>query len=207
MNDSAERQVSVNPWIIGITGASGSIYARALLRILATNYPAQPIELVVSDGALRVLQEEDGIILGTERVKALCGIDAPQIRLHNNRDTGANIASGSYLTAGMVIVPCSMATVSALSTGYADSLLRRAADVQLKEGRKLILVPRETPLSTLHLENLLRLSRLGVTIAPAMPGFYHRPISVEQFVVSFAERLLDLMELPLATASRWGQSE
>lgn len=192
------------PWIIGISGASGTIYARRLLSILAIRFPEQALEVVISEGALRVFQEEDKLNPKSDKIETIVGHPAPNIRLHNNRDTGANIASGSFRTAGMVVVPCSMGTVGALASGFADNLLRRAADVQLKEGRRLILVPRETPLSTLHLENLLKLSKLGVTIAPAMPGFYLQPESVEELVDQVVYRLLDLMGLSLPGSKRWG---
>jgi len=192
-------------WIVGISGASGTLYARALLRALNTYRSDIQIELVLSDGALRVLQEEDGIEFGNraETVKKLIGTEAPQVTLHNSKDTGACIASGSYKTAGMVIVPCSMNTLASIAHGLSDNLLRRAADVILKEGRPLIIVPRETPLSLIHLRNLTTLAEMGVKIFPAMPGFYSKPQSIEELVNHFVMRLLDQMGIDLPLSKRW----
>lgn len=196
------------PWVIGISGASGMPYAQRLLGVIQQEFPALQLEVVLSDSALRVLHEEAGIATSTKRISAelLCGINARSIRFHDNKDIGASIASGSYRTAGMVVVPCSMNSIAAIANGLADSLLLRAADVTMKEGRRLILVPRETPLSTIHLENMLRLSRAGARIVPAMPGFYHQPQSIAEVVDMMVLKILDQMDLALDLVERWGNA-
>lgn len=193
------------PWIIAVTGASGTVYARRLLQILLESIPGVEIELVFSEAGLRVMREEEGISAGVSSVKLkkLLGFDSSQVRIHNNRDIGASIASGSYPVSGMVIVPCSMRTLAAVSAGMAENLIHRAADVTLKEGRRLILVPRETPLSAIHLENMLRLSRLGVRILPAMPGFYHQPQSIQDLVDMMVMRIADQMGFQIDLSARW----
>lgn len=193
------------PWIIAVTGASGTVYARRLIQMLLEFSPGIEIELVFSEAGLRVMREEEGISTGVSSVKLkkLLGFDSSQVRIHNNRDIGASIASGSYPTSGMVIVPCSMRTLAAVSAGLAENLIHRAADVTLKEGRRLILVPRETPLSAIHLENMLRLSRLGVRILPAMPGFYHQPQSIQDLVDMMVMRIADQMGFQIDLSARW----
>lgn len=186
-----------HPWIVAITGASGTIYGRRLLEVIAKQLPDERVEVVVSKAAWRVMHEEEGIRVGasSRTISDLLGFDCDRFNLHDDRDIGANIASGSYRTAGMIICPCSMSTLAAVSSGLADTLIRRASDVQLKEGRKLILVPRETPLSAIQLENMLKLCRLGVNIMPAMPGFYHQPNSIGDLVDMLVMRMLDQMGL------------
>lgn len=193
------------PWVVGITGASGTIYARRLLLALLEIQPQCAIELVVSDAALRVLREEEEIstAVNSTTVERLLGRSAPNIRLHNNRDIGASIASGSYPVAGMVIAPCSMTTLAAVATGYSQTLIHRAADVTLKEGRRLVIVPRETPLSAIHLENMLTLARNGARIVPAMPGFYHRPREIIDLVDMLVMKILDQMGIRADLVQRW----
>ena len=194
-------------WIVGISGASGTIYARRMLSVLAEYRPDVFLDIVVSDGGVRVLLEEDQIELGkTDCVEKLSGRSNPNAQFHSNKDIGACIASGSFKTDGMVVVPCSMSTVGALASGLADNLLRRAADVTLKEARPLILAPRETPLNQIHLKNLLTLSQAGAVIVPCMPGFYSRPKSLEELVDHMVMRLLDQMKIELALSPRWGLS-
>jgi flavin prenyltransferase len=195
-------------WIIGISGASGTIYARALVRALLEEVPEMELDVVISEGAFRVLREEEGLKVSANRPSAseLFGSESKRLRFHNCGDTGAVIASGSYLTEGMVVIPCSVATLSAIATGYSDNLLRRAADVTLKEGRKLILVPRETPLSQSHLECMLSLSRRSVSIVPAMPGFYQRPKNIKELVDAFIMRVADQMGFSLSLTKRWRSS-
>lgn len=196
------------PWIIGITGASGTIYARRMLQLLLEHAPTLEFEVVVSDSALRVMREEENLSLPAHfSSEQLLGIATPRVRIHNNKNIGANIASGSYRTSGMVIVPCSMATLAAVSHGFGQNLIHRAADVVLKEGRKLILVPRETPLSAIHLENLLRLSKLGAAIVPAMPGFYHQPANIQDLVDMMVMKIVDQMGITLDVAPRWGAKD
>src|SRR5262249_9708665 len=128
---------------------------------------------------------------------------SPAVKLHSNKDIGASIASGSARSDGMVIVPCSMNTLAAVASGLAGNLIQRAADVTLKERRKLIIVPRETPLSEIHLHNMLRLSRLGAVILPAMPGFYQKPAVIRDLVDSVVMRIVDHMGFPIELLRRW----
>ena len=194
-------------WTIGVTGASGMKYALRLIEVLS----GQGIEshVVFSEAALRVLAEEEGKKLSSAKFKSenLFGRELPHITFYSHRDIGAAIASGSFVTEGMVICPCSMGTLGAVASGLSQNLVQRAADVTLKEGRKLIIVPRETPLSAIHLENMLKLSKLGVKICPAMPGFYHKPKSIEDLVDMQVMKILDQMGVNSDLVRRWGQSE
>ncbi len=193
-------------WIVGISGASGTVYARRLLRVIAEEHPGIAVELVITDGATRVFKEEDGLEYSSrsDAIEKLIGVRAPNITVHNNRDTGCSIASGSYQTEGMIVIPCSMNSLAAIAHGISDTLLRRAADVTIKEGRRLILVPRETPLSLIHLRNLTSLCEMGVKIVPAMPGFYTKPESVEDLVDHMVLRFLDQMGISSTISKRWG---
>lgn len=195
-------------WIVGISGASGTIYARRLLEILAEFRQDVSLDIVVSDGGVRVLHEEDHIELGrADSVEKLSGRPNPLAKLHSNKDIGACIASGSFKVDGMVIVPCSMSTLGAIANGIADNLLRRAADVTLKEGRPLILAPRETPLNQIHLKNLLTLSQAGAVIVPCMPGFYSKPSTIQELVDHMVMRILDQMKIELPISPRWGSQK
>jgi 4-hydroxy-3-polyprenylbenzoate decarboxylase len=151
------------------------------------------------------MKEEDGLSSSVGRllVSDLVGFDSDRVVVHSNRNIGASIASGSYPTAGMIVVPCSMRTLAAISCGYCDNLIQRAADVILKEQKKLVIVPRETPLSVIHLENMLKLARLGVSIVPAMPGFYHQPQSISDLVDMMVMRIIDQMGFRVDISSRW----
>ena len=200
----------LSPWIIAFTGASGICYGRELLRVIDAAHPEQPLEVFVSDSAYRVMQDEEGLEISPSRISAqlLIGKPAPQIRFHNNKNIGSAFASGSQRTQGMVIVPCSMKSLAAVAHGYSDDLIHRAADVTMKEQRKLIIVPRETPLSPIHLENMLRLSRIpGVCILPAMPGFYNGPKTIEDLVSGVVQRIVDHMGLAIEISPRWGADE
>ena len=192
-------------WIVGVTGASGVLYALRLLSVLPPL--VEHLHVILSDSALRVLNEEEGIAVSgaSLTLEKLTGSSPSNVTLYNPRDIGARVASGSMLCKGMVIIPCSMATVGAIAHGVHSHLVHRAADVTLKEGRKLIIVPRETPLSTIHLENMLTLSKAGVRVLPAMPGFYHRPTSVQDIVDMLVMKVLDSMELPNSLVTRWGE--
>ncbi|MDX2029740.1 MAG: UbiX family flavin prenyltransferase [Blastocatellia bacterium] len=191
---------------VGITGASGSIYAQSLLSKLEENPDVARVDLVITQAGVRVIHEELGInAAGTERrvVRELLGRDSEKVIVHPPSDIGASIASGSYLSDAMVILPCSMGSVAAIASGITRDLVHRAADVMIKEYRTLILVPRETPLSPIHLENLLKLARLGVRIIPAMPSFYHFPKTIEDLVEHFTHRLLDHLGLAHEQRTRW----
>ena len=209
MFEAEASQQKRTGWIVAMTGASGTVYGRRLIAVLAEYFPEVPLDLILSEAAFRVMREEEGIKLSSRAPSAvsLIGREAQNIKFHGNENIGATIASGSHRVQGMVVAPCSMATLSAISSGYSHNLIHRAADVCLKEGRKLILLPRETPLSTIHLENMLKLSRMGVSIAAAMPGFYHKPQSVEELVDMMVMRVLDLMGLDLDLVQRWGSKE
>lgn len=205
----SERAVAHAPWTIALTGASGTAYGRRLLQVLADNFPNLVVHLVISEAAKRVLWEEERIAVRRNRncLEDLLGRDYSQVTLHDHRDIGASIASGTYKTSGMVIVPCSMNTLAAVSCGFSQNLIHRVADVTLKEGRKLIIVPRETPLSSVHLENMLKLSRMGAVILPAMPGFYHQPQSIAALIDMLVMKILDQMGLDVDLVSRWKSQE
>jgi flavin prenyltransferase len=192
--------VSPHPVVLAVTGASGAPYAVRLLEVLATN--RVPLWLVVSSHGWRLLKEECGI--GTSaRLKRATGGDWSTVTTFDDEDRGARPASGSQSTAGMVICPCSMGTVSAIAQGSSRSLVERAADVTLKERRKLILVPRETPLSLIHLRNLVQVTEAGAVVVPAAPGFYHKPTRVEELVDFIVQRVLDQLGVDIEVAKRW----
>ena len=194
------------PIVLAITGASGAPYAVRLLECLVA--AQRDVALIISRHGLRLLATEVGIS-SVDALRAAVGEERwdRHVRLHDDGDRGAAPASGSARTGAMVICPCSMGTVSAISTGASRSLIERAADVALKERRKLIVVPRESPLSAIHLENLLRLSRLGVVVLPAAPGFYHRPTHLAQLVDFIVARILDQLDVPQALVPRWAGEE
>jgi flavin prenyltransferase len=196
--------VSRLPVVLAITGASGAAYGVRLLEVLAGH--EVPVWLIASPHGLRLLREECGI----ESLEALRAATraGPGVRAFPDGDRGALPASGSQRTAGMVICPCSMGTVAAVAAGTSRSLVERAADVTLKERRRLILVPRETPFSLVHLRNLVAVTEAGAVIVPASPGFYHRPTRVEQLVDFIVQRVIDQLGLEIEIAPRWtGGSE
>jgi 4-hydroxy-3-polyprenylbenzoate decarboxylase len=183
------------PLVVAITGASGAPYAVRLLQALV--HAGQPTWLIVSDHGLRLLSTEsriDSVDALRDRVGAKAWDGS--VRTFDDRDRGALPASGSVRTKGMVICPCSMGTIAAISQGTSRSLVERAADVVLKERRRLVVVPRETPYSDIHLENMLRLTRAGAVVMPASPGFYHRPDRIEQLIDFLVGRILDHVDVP-----------
>ena len=188
------------PVVLAITGASGAPYAVRLLEVLAG--AGMPVWLIVSRHGFRLLQAECGIGDITA-LTAATGGDCSSVRVFPDDDRGALPASGSQRTMGMVMCPCSMGTVSAVATGSSRSLVERAADVTLKERRKLILVPRETPMSLVHLRNLVSVTEAGATVLPAAPGFYHRPTQVAELVDFIVQRVVDQLELDITMAPRW----
>ena len=190
------------PVTFGITGASGAPYAVRLLREL--NARAVPIRLIISTYGSRLLAEECGID-GIDRLREETG-DWSRLQLYQPNDRGGTPASGSAPSRGMVICPCSMGTLASIASGTSRNLIERAADVALKERRPLILVPRETPLSLIHLENMTRLTRAGATIMPAAPGFYHRPESIDDLVGFVVNRILDHLGVPM-DGPRWRSGE
>ena len=188
------------PIVLAITGASGAPYALRLLEVLAA--AKLPLWLIVTGHGWRLLQQECGIA-DRAALEAAAGKDWSSVRVFPDEDRGALPASGSQRTAGMVICPCSMGTVSAIAQGSSRSLVERAADVTLKERRKLILVPRETPLSLIHLRNLVQVTEAGAVVIPAAPGFYHRPTRIGELVDFIVQRVLDQLDLNLEIAPRW----
>ena len=183
------------PLVVAITGASGAPYAVRLLQALVQ--AEQPTWLIVSDHGLRLLSTESNID-SVDALRDRVGAKAwdSSVRTFDDRDRGALPASGSVRTRGMVICPCSMGTIAAISQGTSRSLVERAADVVLKERRRLVVVPRETPYSDIHLENMLRLTRAGAVVMPASPGFYHRPSRIEDLVDFVVGRILDHVDVP-----------
>lgn len=190
------------PIVVGITGASGAPYAVRLLQQLTAAH--RSVALIVSKYGMRLLEAEMGIgsIEALRDAVGKGGWDSC-VRSYSNDDRGAPPASGSAPTAGMIVCPCSMGTLSAISVGSSRSLIERAADVTLKEKRKLILVPRETPLSAIHLSNMLRLTRAGAVVMPASPGFYHRPERISDLVDFVVARMLDHLGVEQTLVKRW----
>jgi 4-hydroxy-3-polyprenylbenzoate decarboxylase len=192
--------VSRLPVVLAITGASGAAYGVRLLEVLARH--EVPVWLIASAHGVRLLREECGIE-SLDGLREVAGAGGSSVRVFPDGDRGALPASGSQRTAGMVICPCSMGTVAAVAAGTSRSLVERAADVTLKERRRLILVPRETPFSLVHLRNLVAVAEAGATVVPAAPGFYHRPTRVEQLVDFIVQRVVDQLDLEIDFAPRW----
>jgi len=190
----------MRPWIVAVTGASGGPYAVRLLEVLAAS--RVPVHLIVSKHGWRILELESQVASEADLKKATGG-DWSTFQVFDDGDRGAGPASGSARTAGMVVCPCSMGTLSAIVHGSSRSLVERAADVQLKERRPLILVPREAPFSLVHLRNMTAATEAGATILPAAPGFYHRPSSIADLVDFVVQRVVDHMGLDLKIAPRW----
>ncbi len=188
------------PVVLAITGASGAPYAVRLLDVLARH--AVPTELIVSAHGWRLLEAESGIA-DEKALRAATGGDWFSITAYSDDDRGARPASGSHRTRGMVVCPCSMGTVAAIALGTSRSLVERAADVTLKERRKLILVPREAPLSLVHLRNLTAVTEAGAIVIPAAPGFYHRPTTIAELVDFIVQRIIDQLDLDITIAPRW----
>jgi len=195
---------------LAITGASGSLYGLRLLEQLL--HHGRRVELMISRAAQVVLALESGIQLPSRAAEVqaeLCaryGVAPDQLAVYGREQWTAPVASGSSAPRTMVICPCSTGTLSAVANGASDNLIERAADVALKEQRKLILVVRETPLSPIHLENMLKLARLGVVIMPASPGFYHRPQQLSDLVDFMVARLLDHLGVSHDLVRRWGDA-
>jgi len=178
--------------ILAVTGASGMPYAVALARELAKT---AELHLIISDAAKEVLALESDV-----RADGLAGMAHT---VYSQHELAAGPASGSWRHGGMIVCPCSMASLAAIAAGLGSNLIHRAADVTLKEGRKLILVPRETPLSEIHLRNMLSAKRAGAAIVPACPGFYNRPRSMDDIADFIAARALDLLDIPHNLGKRW----
>lgn len=191
--------------IVGITGASGAIYAQTLLRLLDRDPRVARVHLVVTDTGLRLINSELGVVAqDAKRLPALLtGGDAAKIEYLPNKDVGASIASGSHPADAMVVIPCSVGTLADIACGLASDLLARAADVCLKESRKLVLCVRETPFNRIHLENMLRAHQAGAVIMPAVPAFYFQPKTIDDLVTQFICRVLAQLDLPQAEQFTW----
>jgi 4-hydroxy-3-polyprenylbenzoate decarboxylase len=193
-NASGAKQI-----VVGITGASGAVYARRLLQCLCE--VGAYVHLVISPHGRQLLKDELGIV--EPSVSALAGRDDASMTIYPYPDVGARIASGSFHTGGMIVCPCSSNTLGAIAAGLSNNLLDRAAAVTLKEARRLILVPREMPVSRIELRNALRLSEAGAIICPASPGFYMLPRSIDDLVDFVVGKLLDLVNVPHTLNTRW----
>jgi 4-hydroxy-3-polyprenylbenzoate decarboxylase len=194
------------PIIVGITGASGAIYGITLVKFLLENNYS--VDLVLSPHAEKVFLAELGFCLGLDKKNSLCEFlqineDLGSLRLWDHNNVAAAISSGSYKTQGMIIAPCSMGSIGNIAAGTSNNLLTRAADVCLKERRKLVLVARETPLSTIHLRNMLSLSEIGAVILPAAPGFYHNPRTIQDQVNFILGKALDAFGIENENFTRW----
>lgn len=193
------------PILLAITGASGAIYGKKLLEtLLATG---REIHLTISPSATQVFQHELDLSIDLHHFDPSAWTQVPTDRLvyWHYQNFMAGIASGSFRTAGMVICPCSMSTLAKIAGGQGDNLIHRAADVHLKERRKLILVPRETPLSPIGIENMLTVTRAGAVVLPAMPGFYHRPATIDDLVDFVVARICDQLDVDAGLGKRWGE--
>src|ERR671939_1047 len=197
---------------VAVTGASGSIYAHRTLVHMAASGAVERVNLIMSASALVVARVETGARIEPGDVRAVnewAGLPAGSrlVQFHRLDNMAAKPSSGSHPQAGMCVVPCSMGTLGAIASGAGTNLIHRAADVTLKEGRRLVLVVRETPYNAIHLENMLRLARAGARILPASPAFYHRPRSIEEMVDHLVFRILDQFGVPHSQATRWKGEE
>lgn len=191
--------------IVAMTGASGAALTREMLRLLEDDERVARVHFVASDSSLRVAAEELGVAGRNDLVPRLVGRESKKIVQHAVSDVGASIASGSYRTDGMVVLPCSMGTLASIANGLAESLIARAADVCLKEGRPLLLCIRETPFNRIHLRNMSLAADAGATIFPVMPSFYDHPKDGEAMVRQYVCRVLARLGLPQAEMRVWGK--
>lgn len=197
---------------LAVTGASGTIYAYRTLQLLAESGAVKTINLVMSGTSVTVAQVEMNVNLrepSAEKINEWLGLEknSKLIRFWRLDNLAAKPASGSNKQAGMIIVPCSMGTLGAIASGAGTNLIHRAADVCLKEKRKLVLIPRETPYNAIHLENMLKLSRTGATVLPASPSFYHKPKTIDDLVNHLCFRILDQFDIPHSRKTQWTGEE
>ncbi len=190
---------------VGVTGASGAILAQKTLTLLEADDRVARVHLVVTEAGQRLFAEELAISSGDlkQLPARLLGRGANKIDVLPNKDVGASIASGSYEVDAMLVVPCSMGTLASIANGTSDDLIARAADVMLKEGRKLVLCVRDTPFSRIHLENMLRAQQAGAVIMPVIPAFYHDPKTIDDLVTQYVCRVLAQIGLPQEKMYRW----
>jgi len=196
----------VKRYILAISGASGSLFGIRLLEHLVKQ---SEVHLIISSQSFSIISHETGIdwsvATDTQKEKKIRGyLKSRKIYYHNEHNLASPLSSGSFITNGMLVVPCSMKTLSGIAHGYANNLTERAADVTIKEGRPLLLSPREMPFSAIHLENMLKLARLGVTIAPPVPAFYHNPRSLDDVVDFVAGKIMDSFGIRHTLFKRWG---
>jgi flavin prenyltransferase len=190
-------------WTLAVTGASGSVFAAEMLRALVADVRVGRVDLVVSEAALRVISEELQLSGRTAVVEKLLGGSSDKVVQHPEGDIGATVASGSYASAGMIVLPCTMGTLAGIANGMASNLIERAADVCLKEGRRLVMCVRETPLNRIHLRNMQLASDAGATIFPIIPTFYNKPQDSTDMARNFVHRVLAHVGLPQPGAYEW----
>jgi 4-hydroxy-3-polyprenylbenzoate decarboxylase len=190
---------------VGVTGASGAILAQKTLALLEEDVRVARVHLVVTEAGQRLFAEELGLSAGDlKRLPGrIVGRLAAKTEILPNKDVGASIASGSYAVDSMIVIPCSMGTLGAIANGISDDLVARAADVMLKEGRKLVLCVRDTPFNCVHLENMLRAQQAGAVIMPVVPAFYHQPKTIDDLVTQYVCRVLAQIDLPQEQMHRW----
>jgi flavin prenyltransferase len=191
---------------VGIAGASGAAYAVRLLQALNSIDEVSKVHLVISTNGFTLLKQEMSIRVTQKnfKIEQLIGEKSSKIFYYDNMNFYSPIASGSYPTAGMIVVPCSTGTLGSIASGISTNLMHRGAEVVLKERKKLVLILRETPLSEIHLENCLRVTRAGGVILPASPGFYHRPVEIQDLIDFVVARALDQFSLKHNISRRWG---
>jgi flavin prenyltransferase len=188
---------------VAVTGASGALLAQQLLRSLEADQRVTGVDCVISESALRVMAEELHISGRSQALEKLLGASSKKTHQHAEQDIGASIASGSYPSAGMIVLPCSMGTLAGIANGMAGNLIERAADVCLKERRPLILCVRETPFNKIHLRNMQLAADAGATIFPVIPTFYNEPATIADMVRNFVDRVLAHFGLPQPGANVW----
>src|SRR5580700_3019983 len=190
---------------VGVTGASGAVLAQKALELLEKDSRVARIHLVLTEAGQRLFAEELGIVSGDMKQlpSRLLGRPAAKIEVLPNKDIGASIASGSYAVDSMIVIPCSMGTLAAIASGVSDDLVSRSADVMLKEGRKLVLCVRDTPVNRIHLENMLRAQQAGAVIMPAVPAFYHQAKTIDDLVTQCVRGVLAQIGLPQEKMYRW----
>jgi 4-hydroxy-3-polyprenylbenzoate decarboxylase len=190
---------------VGVTGASGAVLAQKALQLLEADARVTRVHLVVTETGQRLFAEELGMASGDVRElpSRLLGRPTAKIQVLSNKDVGASIASGSYEVDAMVVIPCSMGTLAAIANGISDDLIARAADVMLKENRKLVLCVRDTPFSRIHLENMLKAQQAGALIMPAVLSYYHQPKTIDDLVTQYVCRVLAQIGLPQEKMYRW----
>lgn len=194
-------------YVLAITGATGPVIGLRVLREIARR---AEVHIIISRQSFSIIRQETGVDFSGETASAIQKkirkfADAKGIFYYEEADFGSPVASGSFRTDGMFIVPCSMKSLSGIANGYSNGLIERAADVTIKEGRRLVLAPREMPLGPIHLENMLKLARLGVKIAPPVMGFYHGPKTLDDMVDFIAGKILDAMGVEHGIYRRWGE--